>query len=886
MSQHTVKHKNRTIGPNTQKDTIPGIPKGKPQTGSYNLDTHSTHKTITYLLIFILPAFFMRTYALYQHYDGGLFAMDALPYYLRGYLSDFALGSAFAILSVYLLIDRRWSYVIFTAFWSLVFAGNHEHIYYNSSNTDLYFAQYGLTKEFLRGSVFVNTLFLKSLLCFLATHIILIYYQRTRGLMNLHKRLLLGVLAISVLGVFLPIHIHRSQWIQTNVIENNSREVIASILNSRAAYKDKQLDEKLLAKYFSQDLSGSERVSYPQEQPNVLLLILEGLGKQDLNQAAHLKQLAHENVFYSAFILNERQTNRGLYSLICGGYPNLISKETKSDLIGSYGSKHPCLPEILGDYGYSTVFMEGANLDFMRKDLFSKSAGYKEVYGNESAWTAYQRGGWGVDDRGLMEAVYRQILSLERKDVPWMVTVLTSGTHPRYNVPPWFYSHSGAPTWEDAVRYVDQATVRLLRQLKDKGILDSTLILITADEVARPNPGPYSQIDAANSFLIVMTPHKDRQLIDDLYMQADVPISISDYIGHGAEMPFGRSLFRQYSSKRSVLFGNVYANRIFLRDHNHRVLMCNRQFSDCATYQLEPNAGTYTPLPTIQEQVNELKIVAAYNDLTSEDLNSSVVFEERNKHYNGSSIILAHHKISAKQGETIYWRATLRAGVTTALMKVSITAFVRDGWKTVFKDDYDLTPGQLLDFNKTWQAQHDTDELLTNVLITVSGEDRYFIKDVSIHKIVNESRVTAAMNKIEISGGVVDRSINLLKYSKRTDCLGKSIVSRKAIVARECGVQIPLTSPPNLFVRKDETITARYEIKGVRGHVTLYVDFFDSENVLKKQRPIKVKSGERANIELEFRAKNEIPGLQPRIAILESSDDGEFVINSASIRIQ
>ena len=192
----------------------------------------------------------------------------------------------------------------------------------------------------------------------------------------------------------------------------------------------------------------------------------------------------------------------------------------------------------------------------------------------------------------------------------------------------------------------------------------------------------------------------------------------------------------------------------------------------------------------------------------------------------------------------------------------------------------------MLDFNKTWQAQHDTDELLTNVLITVSGEDRYFIKDVSIHKIVNESRVTAAMNKIEISGGVIDRSINVIDYSLRNDCLGKSIVSKKSIVARECGVQIPLTSPPNLFVRKDETITAKYKIKGVRGHVSLYVDFFDSENVLRKEGPVKVKSGERVNIELEFRAENEIPGLQPRIAILESSDDGEFLIDSASIRIQ
>ena len=886
MSQHRLQKKNRKIGPDKEKNTIPGIPNGKRQTASYNSDTHSTHKTITYLLIFILPAFFMRTYALYQHYGRGLFAIDAIPYYLRGYLSDFALGSAFAIFSVYLLIDRRWSYVIFTALWSLVFAGNHEHIYYNSSNTDLYFAKYGLTKEFLTGSVFVHTLFLKSLLCFLATQIILIYFQRTRGLMNLHKRLLLGVLAISVLGVFVPITIQRSQWIQTNVLEDNSREVIHSIVNSRAAYKAKQLDEHLIAKYFSQDLSGSERVSYPQEKPNVLLLILEGLGRQDLNQAAQLKQLADQNVFYSEFILNERQTIRGLYSLICGGYPNLVSKETKSDLIGSYGSQHPCLPEILGDYGYSTVFMQGANLDFMRKDLFCESAGYKEVYGNQSAWTAYQRGGWGVDDRGLMEAVYSQILSLERKDVPWMVTVLTSGTHPPYNVPAWFYSHSGAPTWEDAVRYVDQATVGLLRQLKDEGILDSTLILITADEVARPNPGPYSQIDAANSFLILMTPDKDTQLIDDLYMQADVPISISDYIGNGAEMPFGRSLFRQYSSKRSVLFGNVYADRIFLRDANDTVLMCNRQFSDCSTYHLERSARQYTALPTIQEKVNELKIVAAYNDLTSEDLDSSVVFQERNKHYNGSTQILNHHNISAKKGETIYWRARLRAGVTTPLMKIGITTFMRDGWKTIFREDYDLTPGQLLEFNKTWQAPQDTDELFTKVFIGVSGEDSYFIKDVSIHKIVNESRLTAGMNRIEILGGVSDRSINLLKYSKATDCFGGSLVSRISIVARDCGVKIPLISPPHLFIRKDETITARYQIKGVRGYVTLYVDFFDSENVLRKQGPIKVKSGERANIELEFRAENEVPGLQPRIAILESSDDGEFLIDSASIRIQ
>jgi len=155
-----------------------------------------------------------------------------------------------------------------------------------------------------------------------------------------------------------------------------------------------------------------------------------------------------------------------------------------------------------------------------------------------------------------------------------------------------------------------------------------------------------------------------------------------------------------------------------------------------------------------------------------------------------------------------------------------------------------------------------------------------------MHKIVNASRVTAGMNKVEISGGVKDRSINLVTYSEWTDCVRRSIVSKRSIVARECGVNVSVIARTNLFVRKDETITARYKIKGIKGDVTLYVDFFGSENVLTKEGPIKVKSGERVNIELEFRAKNEIPGLQPRIAILESSDDGEFLINSASIRIQ
>ncbi len=165
---------------------------------------------------------------------------------------------------------------------------------------------------------------------------------------------------------------------------------------------------------FAADLSGRSIIAPPGRVKNVLLVILEGVSGaylpvlRDRHGAAsavtmpELDSVARRGVAWSTFINHQRQTNRGEYALLCGDYPRLGSGEPKmTELVGR--DRLECLPMLLRDRGYATIYLQAAPMSFMMKDQFMPIAGYDVAIGDTFFSSAYRRNHWGVDDRAFLE---------------------------------------------------------------------------------------------------------------------------------------------------------------------------------------------------------------------------------------------------------------------------------------------------------------------------------------------------------------------------------------------------------------------------------------------------------------------------------------------------
>jgi arylsulfatase A-like enzyme len=182
-------------------------------------------------------------------------------------------------------------------------------------------------------------------------------------------------------------------------------------------------------------------------------------------------------------IAHNRQTMRGLYSILSGDYCklSLTSPKIYEYLQLPSELRYPCLPEILTKAGYTTAYLQAADLAFMSKNKFMTASGFQLVLGKEFFQYQYVPFGWGPDDKAFFEQATAFVEDISKKSKPWFLTLLNVGTHHPYAVPEEWCSKFRTRK-EAAVAYLDEALGDFIERLKEKGILDETLLIITCDE--------------------------------------------------------------------------------------------------------------------------------------------------------------------------------------------------------------------------------------------------------------------------------------------------------------------------------------------------------------------------------------------------------------------
>jgi hypothetical protein len=456
-------------------------------------------------------------------------------WYLLAVLSDLAMALPLGCLGLWLLGWRRYALLILLAAYCLFMVANLESIAALGKGVDLRDIGYIADPAFLRASTshFNYPWFTLALLVSAA-------WVGWRQLRTSMPAPILAGLAIT--GLALLAVNPSSQWQRQQLL-------VPSVVRALDSSTPLEPGQHGAAPGLTRDLEGESMLSIGRAR-NVVLLVLEGIGAQAMrDDMPQLRKLAASGSSAQTLYAHSNQTIRGLYAMLCGDYSKLSLDTTKAaEYLQLEASERPlCLPGALAGEGFHTSYLQAAPLAYMGKDRFMPAVGFAEVLGEESFPERYADVGWGPDDKAFLEQAAGKIAELHTQSQPFFTTLLTVGTHHPYTLPP---ERRGEQPKLDARRYLDAALAEFWQTLEAKGVWQDTLLIVTADESHGDNLGLWlargSGVPALES--------------PGIFGLLDIPLSVLDYLGLAEENPSfgGRSLFRQYSGSRPLLYFGDY----------------------------------------------------------------------------------------------------------------------------------------------------------------------------------------------------------------------------------------------------------------------------------------------------------------------------------------
>ena len=331
------------------------------------------------------------------------------------------------------------------------------------------------------------------------------------------------------------------------------------------------------------DLHGHKLLSSPGQARNVLVIALEGIPGAYIRanrQALHssfdedlmpkLSRWAKRGMNTPDYVLHTHQTIRGLYALLCGDYDKLANGTPKGmEMLTQNVRNQACLPAQLRHAGFATHYLQGAGLRFMAKDRIMPHIGFDSVHGQE--WfnnKNYLPFPWGKDDRAFFEGAHKYVRQLRKQKQPWMLTLLTVGTHQPYSAPQRYLQRYGTAK-QAAVAYLDDALDTFLVNLERQGVLKDTLVVITSDE-SHGIDGV--RLASSWGFNLILAPEQTQlpHFKRGTYGHVDLATSLLDYFALPIPAALsGRSLFRDYDTGREMI---AYTNGMLRYHDGHGTL--------------------------------------------------------------------------------------------------------------------------------------------------------------------------------------------------------------------------------------------------------------------------------------------------------------------------
>jgi lipoteichoic acid synthase len=266
-----------------------------------------------------------------------------------------------------------------------------------------------------------------------------------------------------------------------------SRDALANMIVSELA--SPEVEAKLAPDSLPRD---TELVRTAQTKGrNVVIVILESTRAQsttpyneDLDTTPFLAGLANESLVFERAYAVVPHTSKALVASLCGVPPPLDTARTESEP-GIIPAR--CIPDLLKERGYQTVFFQSATKKFERRPQLVKNLGYEDFLATEgmSKVGFEETNYFGYEDNIMLEPS-REWLEENSSKGPFLATYLTATGHHQYVVPhrygmKRFVEDEEFNRYLNALRYQDFFLMNLIEQYKDLGLYEDTIFVVFGD---------------------------------------------------------------------------------------------------------------------------------------------------------------------------------------------------------------------------------------------------------------------------------------------------------------------------------------------------------------------------------------------------------------------
>ncbi len=265
-----------------------------------------------------------------------------------------------------------------------------------------------------------------------------------------------------------------------------SRDVVANMIVSEIATPE--VEVRLAAGSLPTD---TEFVGTPQtNRRNVVIVFLESTRAQsttpyneDLDTTPFLDELSKDSLMFERAYAVVPHTSKALVASLCGVPPPLDTAKTESEP-GIIPAR--CLPDLLEEHGYRTVFFQSATEKFERRPQLVDNMGYEDFFATQdmSKEGFEETNYFGYEDNIMLDPS-REWLE-ENGDEPFLATYLTATGHHQYVVPHRYGKKKFVEDGEfnrylNTMRYQDFFLMNLFAQYKDLGLYEDTIFIVLGD---------------------------------------------------------------------------------------------------------------------------------------------------------------------------------------------------------------------------------------------------------------------------------------------------------------------------------------------------------------------------------------------------------------------
>ncbi|MDX9970361.1 MAG: sulfatase-like hydrolase/transferase [Candidatus Gracilibacteria bacterium] len=363
------------------------------------------------------------------------------------------------------------------------------------------------------------------------------------------------------------------------------------------------------------------------EKKNLVYIYAESLERTYFDEKIfpglieNLRDIENQSISFTNIEQDEisHHTIGGLVATQCG-FP-LISSSHANTMSGMdyYLGTADCLSDLLFEEGYFLSFFGGANLNFSSKGNFFKTHKFESVNGIIELIPLVEdsryRNSWGFFDDTVLELAYKEFETLAKKDRNFALFVLTLDTHH----PEGFiskscenvkYEYTENPIL-DAVKCSDKLISEFVHKIRNSGLSDNTVIVISSDHLAMTNTAKdlLKLGDRKNLFMVNLPKKSAPEKVDKAGLTLDIGSTILPYLGFSGVIGFGRDInsLENFALRRVTLIEKlqefypllirfwdfpVLKNKISIDTATQKFLIDNRKFSLPALISFDENLKT------------------------------------------------------------------------------------------------------------------------------------------------------------------------------------------------------------------------------------------------------------------------------------------------------